>query len=101
MAIAPEPFRTACLEVLRYATLEARALAWGKKEPEQIAALMDAVHNIPHFLANWERCDQKLLRDFLLEYDDKWCQAGGIRLAEVYDDNLSGAPPSKPAVVGE
>lgn len=101
MAFAPEPFRTACLEVIYWATLEAPGLAWGKKDPDRIAALMDAVHNIPHLLKNWERCDQKLLRDFLLDYDNKWCNDDGIRLTSVYDENLLGTPPGDQPVVRE
>jgi hypothetical protein len=85
------------LEVLFYATIHARALAWGnarllarlsKARQQQIADLMDAVHNIPHLLNDWDRCDQKMLRDFLLQYDTKWGQTGGLRLAEVYDRTI-------------
>jgi hypothetical protein len=98
MPIAPEPFRSACLEVIYMATLEARALAWGnlrliqrlsKRRQEQVADLMDAIHNLPHLLNDWENCDQQWLRQSLRAYDDKWAASGGVRLAKVFDQKLA------------
>ena len=97
MPIAPEPFRSACLEVIYQAALEARALAWGnlrlgkrlsRRRQEQVAALMDAIHNIPHLLNDWERCDQQWLRQSLLAYDEKWAATDGVRLSMVYDQTV-------------
>jgi hypothetical protein len=102
MAIAPEPFRSACLEVVYMATLETRALAWGnvrlirrlsRRRQEQVADLMDAIHNIPHLLNDWERCDQDWLRRTLLAYDEKWAATGGVRLARVYDEKVGASGP--------
>lgn len=39
---------------------------------EQLADLMDAVHNIPGFIHGWERCDESLLRGKLRGYDARW-----------------------------
>lgn len=101
MSLAPEPFGSACLEVIYVATLEARMLAWGnlrllprlsKRRQEQIADLMDVIHNLPHLLNDWERCDQQRLRRSLLAYDEKWAVAGGVQLAKVYEQTLIRSP---------
>jgi hypothetical protein len=95
MAIAPEPFHEACLTVVYRAVLEARALAWEMASSgtdgraEQIADLMDAIHNLPSLVRNWEGCDQQWLRGVLLAYDAKWGPEGG-RLSQVYDEFVSG-----------
>ncbi|MEZ0263279.1 MAG: hypothetical protein ACAI43_01020 [Phycisphaerae bacterium] len=97
MIIAPEPYRTACLEVVYMAILEARMLAWGnarlrhrlsKRRQARIADLMDAVHNVPHLVNDWERCDPERLRQYLSDYDEKWARKEGVRLVAVYDGAL-------------
>ena len=98
--VAPEPYRTACLKVLFYATIEARSLAWGNAAPlhdrlsrerqERIADLMDAVHNIPMLLNRWNECDTRMLRTFLRSYDDRWARGGGYRLGDIYDRAVDG-----------
>jgi len=98
MSLAPEPFRTACLEVIYHATVQARYIAWenhhfltrlSKAGQSQIAALMDAIHNLPHLLNDWEKCDESWLRKSLEEYDHKWAKRGGIRLSEIYSNALA------------
>ena len=54
------------------------------RQCDQLAGLMDAVHNIPHLLADWDRCDQSLLRGMLDDYDKRW--AGD--LLDVYDRKI-------------
>lgn len=76
---APKPQLTACLHVLRLATVHARLLAWSKGPHEHIAALMDAVHTIPNLLGQWEKCGEALLLDMLGDYDTAW---GGDLRAE-------------------
>ena len=98
--VAPEPYRTACLRVIYYATIEARALAWSDAaRPEerpprdrlrQIADLMDSVHNIPSLLNHWSECDEPMLRAFLRSYDEQWAGSGAYRLLDVYDRNVAG-----------
>lgn len=85
---APAPKLAACLEVLYRASLDARALGWagergglGAAEAKRLADLMDAVHNIPGLAADWERCDENLLRSMLGDYDARH----GGRLLETYD----------------
>jgi hypothetical protein len=51
MSVAPEPYHTACLEVLHHAAIKARMIAFEDDfEREQLRDLMDAVHNIPRWL---------------------------------------------------
>lgn len=79
VALAPEPYLTACLEVLKHAAIHARLIAYGghsgglaAEKSDCLADLMDAVHNLPHLLQHWEKCDERLLRLFLEEFDEKW-----------------------------
>lgn len=73
--LPPEPVLSCYLEVLRQATIRARALAWSKGSHEQIADLMDAVHVIPELLNNWGRCDEEGLMGFLKAYDNRWAHS--------------------------
>ncbi|HZN68503.1 MAG TPA: hypothetical protein VFB66_24685 [Tepidisphaeraceae bacterium] len=74
--------------------IEARAMGWGGNvDAARLADLMDAVHNIPHLLNDWEHCDQDLLRGMLRAYQKKWAAKGGYRLARIYDDIVAGRRP--------
>jgi hypothetical protein len=99
MSTAPEPYLSACLRVLYSATIEARALAWDRRdtsltadESQRLADLMDAVHNVPLLITRWETCDEGLLRRTLADYDAKWGAASRTRLLEVYQSVLAGSP---------
>ncbi|HEY3804791.1 MAG TPA: hypothetical protein VGL61_19390 [Kofleriaceae bacterium] len=70
MALAPEPYLSACLEVLRHAIIQARFIA--AERSERLSDLLDAVHNIPDLIQRWEQCDVRLLESFLEAFDDKW-----------------------------
>lgn len=92
MSTAPEPYLSACLRVLYSATIEARALAWDgldasltSTEVQRLAALMDAVHNLPLLITRWETCDEALLRRMLADYDAKWGDVSRTRLLAVYE----------------
>ena len=83
MSLPPVPKLAACLEVLYRAAIEARMLGYeghahglSPERSDQLAALMDAVHNIPCLVLDWERCNESLLVDMLREYDERWC--GGL-----------------------
>jgi hypothetical protein len=85
---APVPQLAACLEVLYLAALDARVLGWsgereglGSDQAKRLADLMDAVHNVPKLAAEWERCDEQLLREMLGDYDAR--HGGG--LLKAYD----------------
>ena len=67
--LAPEPYLSACLEVLYRASIYTRS---NHVEPEAVFDVMDAVHNIPHLIQSWESCDEALLRQFLKDCDAKW-----------------------------
>lgn len=89
---APAPQLAACLEVLYQATLAARMLGYKgehngltREESTKLAALMDAVHNIPQLAADWGRCDESLLRAMLGDFD---ARHGGGLLA-VYDRQVT------------
>ena len=90
---APDAKLAACLYVLYRAALDARLLGWKgeqeggltRQESNQLADLMDAVHNIPGLAANWQPCDDKLLPDMLGDYD---ARHGGALLFE-YDRIVS------------
>ena len=73
---APGPKLAACLYVLYRAAIDARLLGWKgehegltRDECRRLGDLMDAVHNIPGLAADWERCDERLLRAMLADYD--------------------------------
>jgi hypothetical protein len=88
MAVAPEPYLSACLAVLDRAIIHCRAASWS---PERVADLMDAVHNIPWLIQNWERCDIDFLRtSFLQAYERKWLDKGGLALCRIFDDVVAG-----------
>lgn len=85
---APAPKLAACLEVLYRAAIDARLLGYGGEreglgsdQAKRLADLMDAVHEIPRLAADWERCDEPLLRSILGDYDTRH----GGSLLETYD----------------
>ncbi len=82
----------ACLEVMRDAFLQARAWGWNKNVPaEQLADLMDAMHNIPNYIQNWDDFGVYAIKESLQMYDQKWLQSadGTDSLAHIYDRVLS------------
>jgi type II secretory ATPase GspE/PulE/Tfp pilus assembly ATPase PilB-like protein len=77
--------------VLKHATIHARLIAYGghsgglaAEKSDCLADLMDAVHNLPDLLQHWEKCDERLLRLFLQDFDEKWNGQTGIRLLAMY-----------------
>jgi hypothetical protein len=88
--VAPEPYLSACVAVLREAMMRARHDGYGKRvDPEQLADLMDAIHNIPEHIQHWDRCDIDLLRTgFLKVYDDKWAARRKFSLCKIFDDAI-------------
>jgi hypothetical protein len=91
VSLAPQPYLSACLEVLQHATIHARLLGYAGHEAGLTAAqsdcladLMDAVENIPDLLQRWEDCDEPMLRSFLEAFDEKWARDTTIRLLPAY-----------------
>jgi hypothetical protein len=92
MGFAPHPQLAACLDVLYRATISARMLGYEGHDAglpsnkcDQLAALIDAVHNIPHLVGDWDRCDESLLRGMLDDCDKLW--TGG--LLDAYDRKIA------------
>jgi hypothetical protein len=95
--LAPEPYLSACLEVLYRASIHARLIGWAgetggltAEQSAQVADLMDAVHNIPHLLQHWEQCDENLLRSFLEAFDTKWKEKSNAGLLAAYEQTIAG-----------
>jgi hypothetical protein len=96
VAVAPEPYLSACLETLYHATLEARMLGMTGKTSGIAAAdatrlddLMDAVHSLPRLLTRWEKADERWIRDCLTSYDEKWAAVSSVRLLAVYEGAIA------------
>jgi hypothetical protein len=90
MAIPPERELQACLRVLTCSILSARIWGWQKEVPaEELADLMDAIHNIPELLLHWESCDQELLLAMLEDFERKWASSGGLALRSIYEQELN------------
>jgi hypothetical protein len=92
MAIAPAPQLAACLDVLYRAAIAARMLGYEGHErglspaqADQLAELMDAVHELPNLIGDWGRCDESLLRGTLESYDTRW----GGHLLDAYDRKVA------------
>lgn len=89
MAIPPEREFQACLRVLTCAILRARMWGWQKEVPAaELADLMDAVHNIPGLLHNWESCDPGLLLAMLEDFERKWASSGGLALRSIFEQEV-------------
>ena len=56
------------------------------RQADQVADLMDTIHNIPLLVGNWAECDESLLRGMLNDCDTRW-NAG---LLQAYDDTVAG-----------
>jgi len=90
MTVAPEPYHTACLEVMKRAILSCRMWGWSDDvDAAHLADLMDAIHNIPYLVQNWEFCDIEFLRSFFEEYEKKWLDKGGLTLCQIFDDHMA------------
>lgn len=96
MAFAPDPAMRAALAVLYQAAIDARLMGYegaergmSARRTEQLADLMDAIHDIPVLLGRWEDCDESLLIAMLEHYDAKWTPT--VRLAETYTSTRSGS----------
>ena len=91
MALAPEPYLSACLDVLYRATIHARLIAYDghyagltAERSDCLADMMDTVHEIPRLLQRWEECNEPLLRGMLADFDAKWSGHAGVSLLTAY-----------------
>ncbi len=95
---APDPQLKACLAALYHAALEGRRLGFigsrslrnrlSSRGSRQMADVMDAVHNLPWLIENWEKCDQDGLRQNLGSYKRKWGERAGTDLLTVYEQTF-------------
>ncbi len=89
--LAPEPYLTAYLYVMRTVILFARMWNGDKViiSPEQTCDLMDAIHNISDLLYCYEDWHvHKNIRKDLISYDKKWANPQsdtGIAFGELLD----------------
>jgi hypothetical protein len=79
------------MEVLSHVAIACRVWGWsGNVSPENLADLMDAVHNIPHLVRNWPGFDVSWLRRSLQRYEQKWRGQGRLALCQIFDDVVAG-----------
>ncbi len=90
MSFAPEKKLAACLEVLYWATVRLRHLGYSGETnglppsvASEVAAIADAVHNLPYLAQHWETCDEQLLQSMLADCDERYPSTPG--LLETYD----------------
>lgn len=90
MAVAPEPYFSAFHCLLYRAIISCRLGNWQNAfSPEHTADLMDAIHNIPLMLQDWEPDHLEFLRAALQDYERKWLAKGGIALCRILDDAVN------------
>ncbi|OGT88110.1 MAG: hypothetical protein A2514_02610 [Gammaproteobacteria bacterium RIFOXYD12_FULL_61_37] len=91
---APEPILSAYIHLLGRVVLEVRARSIGpnKMPDDQIFDLMDAIHNVPHMLAQYGSFEDKMMREnYLAPYDEKWGGKERFRLLETLEDAMKQA----------
>jgi hypothetical protein len=89
MSMPPKDEFRACMRVLYIAILDARSAGWQSDvNPARLADLMDAIHNIPNLVQNWEGCNQDLMKSMLLDYERKW-RSEGPCLKTIYEQALA------------
>jgi hypothetical protein len=88
MSLPPPRKLAACLAALECAAIRLRLLGYAGEEQgmasqdaAQVAALADAVHNLPYLIQHWDTCDEELLRGMLQDCDDHFPSARGLLAA--------------------
>jgi hypothetical protein len=77
------------IEFIDRVVLTARVMGWWEAPHEQIADLMDAIHNLPRGLRNWDHFDEDVFREYVKGYDDRWHRGDDVpTLMTVLDDCL-------------
>jgi len=79
MTLPPRPKLSACLAALEVAAIRLRILGFAGEDggmaphaAAEVAALADAVHNLPYLIQHWDSCDEELLRDMLGDCDRRF-----------------------------
>ena len=88
MSLAPLPKLAGCLAALECATIRLRLLGYAGEQDgmipadaAEVAALADAVHNLPYLIQHWEICDEELLRGMLDDCDKRFPNGGSLLAA--------------------
>jgi len=88
IALPPADKLAACLAALQQAALRLRLLGYtgehaglGPAESREVAALADAVHNLPYLIQHWDTCDEGLLRAALQDCDNRFPSDFGLMQA--------------------
>jgi hypothetical protein len=88
MSLPPPQKLAACLAALECAAIRLRLLGYaGEKEgmtsrgAAEVAALADAVHNLPYLIQHWDTCDEELLRGMLHDCDNLFPSAHSLLAA--------------------
>jgi len=102
MKLAPEPFLSAYLSVVRETIVFARYLSLknlkftnriNKSNSEQISDLLDAIHVIPELINNWDKCNESNLRNYLKQYDLKWHnKKNKFSMIEIFEEVIASYP---------
>ncbi len=86
----------AYLKVVRNVVLLTRLRSRGdnRLSDENLFDLMDAIHNIPTFLAERDHhwFTPERMRERFIEYDARWSGSGGLNLVKVLDEALETKP---------
>lgn len=97
MALAPEPYLSACLETVYFAVTQARHMGvTGRRsgiavgDAARLDELMDAIHNLPRLVRRWENVDEERIRAVLADFDAKWAQVTSFELLPIYQRALLG-----------
>ena len=79
------------MAVIHRTILHARVVGLsGDVDSSHLADMMDAIHNIPNCINEWDRWDVDSLRNDLIHiYDNKWSKISNFSMREVFDRALS------------
>ena len=95
MKLPPETELFACLEVMKHAILQARVWGWNGEVPaEQLADLMNAVHNMPGAILNWDAKQVEDIKRKLEDYERKWARTDGPCLRTHYEELVNPTNPN-------
>ncbi|NUP13897.1 MAG: hypothetical protein HOW73_48295 [Polyangiaceae bacterium] len=97
MSLPPAPKLAACLAALERAAIRLRLLGYrGEVDglpadaAAEVAALADAVHNLPYLIQHWDRCDEHLLRWMLKDCDSRFPHGGELLAAYEHAEAKAG-----------
>ena len=72
MAFPPEPVMKRYLTFMHFVLVTGRTMARRGDSPEILADLIDAIHELPNLLSQWEFFNEETFLDILQKYDKKW-----------------------------